>query len=130
MKNDDKDLPERTYQYGRRIIALYNALPDTKLAQTLGMQLLRSGTSVGANYNEADFGRSKAEFIAKMGDCLKELAESNFWLRNIQDSKLVNPLRIQPLRNETEELIRIFITIIKRAKTNKDDNSRSSDKSE
>jgi four helix bundle protein len=116
MKNDDKDLPERTYQYGRRVIALFDALPNTKPAQTLGMQLLRAGTSVGANYSEADFGRSKAEFIAKMGDCLKELGESRFWLRNIYDSALIKPARIQPLRDETEELIRIFITIIRRAK--------------
>jgi len=122
MKNDDKDLPDRTYQYGRRIIALYNALPNTKLAQTLGVQVLRSGTSVGANYCEADFSRSKAEFVAKMGDCLKELAESNFWLRNIQDSALLKPALIQPLRDETTELIRIFVTIIKKAKNNNNDN--------
>ncbi|AWI08256.1 hypothetical protein CKA38_02345 [Ereboglobus luteus] len=119
MNKNDKDLPERTYQYGRRIIALFEALPEGKVAQVLGMQVLRSGTSVGANYSEADFGRTKPEFIAKMGDCLRELAESNFWLRNIQDSKLVKSARIQPLRDETEELIRIFITIIKKTKNDK-----------
>lgn len=116
MQNGDKDLPERTYQYGRRIIALYEALPDTKLAQTLGLQLLRSGTSVGANYREADRARSKAEFIAKMGDSLKELDESSLWLRHISDSELVEPARLLPLRQETDELIRIFVTIIKHAK--------------
>jgi four helix bundle protein len=111
-----KDLPERTYQYGRRIIALFEALPQSKLAQTLGMQVLRSGTSVGANYVEADRARSTAEFIAKMGDSLKELGESSLWLRHIHDSKLVKPQRLVSLRQETDELIRIFVTIIKRAK--------------
>ena len=124
MNNGNKDLPERTYKYGRRVIALFDALPNTKVANVLGMQLLRSGTSVGANYSEADFGRTKPEFIAKMGDCLRELGESNFWLRNIQDSKFVEPSRIQPLRDETEELIRIFITIIKRAKASKDTDTK------
>jgi four helix bundle protein len=116
MQNGEKDLPERTYQYGRRVIALFEALPQTKLAQTLGSQLLRSGTSVGANYREADRARSKAEFIAKMGDSLKELDESSLWLRHIADSGLLPADRLQLLRAETDELIRIFVTIIKRAK--------------
>lgn len=116
MKNDGKDLPERTYQYGRRIVGVFEALPETKLAHTLGLQLLRSGTSVGANYREADRARSKPEFIAKMGDSLKELDESSFWLRHIADSRLVAAERLQPLRDETDELIRIFVTIIKNAK--------------
>jgi len=80
------------------------------------MQVLRSGTSVGANYVEADRARSMAEFIAKMGDSLKELGESSLWLRHIHDSKLVKPQRLASLRQETDELIRIFVTIIKNAK--------------
>lgn len=117
MQNRDKDLPERTYQYGgRRIIALYEALPETKLAQTLGLQLLRAGTSVGANYREADRARSKAEFIAKMGDSLKVLDESSLWLRHVADSELVSASRLDALRRQTDELIRIFVSIIKNAK--------------
>lgn len=116
MQNGEKDLPERTYQYGRRVIALFEALPETKVAQTLGSQLLRSGTSVGANYREADRARSKAEFIAKIGDCLKEIDESSLWLRHLADAAVVPSGRLQPLRNETDELIRIFVTIIKTAK--------------
>ncbi|PTX98619.1 four helix bundle protein [Opitutus sp. ER46] len=117
MQNEGKDLPERTYQYGRRVIHLFEALPQTKLAQTLGLQLLRAGTSVGANYREADRARSKAEFISKMGDSLKELDESSLWLRHIHDSQLVAPERLHPLRKETDELIRIFVTIIKHARS-------------
>lgn len=116
MQNDGKDLPERTYQYGRRIISLFEALPETKLAQILGQQLLRSGTSVGANYREANRARSKAEFVAKMGDSLKELDESSYWLRHVADSALVTPVRMHSLQQETDELIRIFVTIIKNAK--------------
>lgn len=116
MENKNKDLPERTYQYGRRIVVLFEALPETKLAQTLGLQLLRSGTSVGANYREADRARSKAEFIAKMGDSLKELDESSLWLRHLADAKIVPAARLDDLRREADELIRIFITIIKHAK--------------
>lgn len=77
---------------------------------------MRSATSVGANYREADRARSKAEFIAKLGDCLKELDESSLWLRHIADSNIVLPLRLDDIRTETEELIRIFVTIIKRSK--------------
>jgi hypothetical protein len=57
MRNDKKNLPERTYQYGHRAIALSDTLPNTKLAQPPGMHMLRAGTSLGANYSEADFGR-------------------------------------------------------------------------
>ena len=116
MENRGKDLPERTYQYGRRVIHLYESLPSTKLAQHIGFQLLRSATSVGANYREADRARSKPEFIAKLGDCLKELDESSLWLQHIHDSELVIPDRLKEIRQETDELIRIFVTIIKRSK--------------
>jgi four helix bundle protein len=117
MQNGDKDLPERTYQYGRRIVALFEALPETRISSVFGNQLLRSGTSVGANYCEANRARSKAEFIAKMGESLRELDESSLWLRHIEDSRLVSKQRLGPLRTETDELIRIFVAIIKRAKS-------------
>jgi four helix bundle protein len=80
------------------------------------MQLLRSAPSVGANYREADRSRSKAEFIAKMGDCLKELDERSFWLRHIAESAIVPSCRLDALRVETDELFRIFVTIVKRAR--------------
>ena len=116
MQNDGNDLPERTYQYGRRVVRLFEALPNHKLAQHFGFQLLRSATSVGANYREAYRARSKPEFIAKLGDCLKELDESSLWLRHIQDSELIPPSRLLEIRKETDELIRIFVASIKTAK--------------
>jgi four helix bundle protein len=75
MQNE-KDLKEHTKRFALQVIRRYAALPKSTLAQVLGKQVLRSGTSVGANYREAARSRSKAEFIAKMGDCLKELDES------------------------------------------------------
>ena len=77
MMKEDKDLRPRTKMFARRIIRLYVALPKTQpAAQVLGKQMLRSGTSVGTNYREADRARSKAEFISKIGDCLKEADET------------------------------------------------------
>jgi type I restriction enzyme R subunit len=77
---EENDLKDRTTQFALRIIRLFGSLPKSTEAQILGKQLLRSGTSVGANYREAHRGRSKAEFIAKCGDSLRELEESAYWL--------------------------------------------------
>ena len=77
---DDHNLRERTKEFALRIIRLFSALPKTVEARVLGKQLLRSGTSVGANYREAYRARSKSEFIAKCGDSLRELEESAYWL--------------------------------------------------
>ena len=80
MRNSEKDLAARTKSFARRIIRLYVALPKGTVAQVLGKQALRSGTSVGANHREASRARSKAEFISKVGDCLKEADETAYWL--------------------------------------------------
>lgn len=118
MKNDQQpDLIERTRAYALRVIKLYSALPSAVPAQVLGKQLLRSGTSVGANYREAHRARSKAEFIAKMGDCLKELDESVYWLDLLSAAELVPSTRLSALIDETNQLTAIFVTIIKRTKS-------------
>ena len=111
-----RDLRERTMDFARRVVRLFVALPKSTLAQTLGKQVLRSGTSVGANYREADAGRSKAEFTAKMGDCLKELSETDYWLELMAAEEILPPDRLAPLMQETRELIAIFTTIINKAK--------------
>ena len=74
------NLKERTKRFALRIIRLFSSLPKTTKAQVLGKQLLRSGTSIGANYREAYRARSKSEFVAKCGDSLRELEESAYWL--------------------------------------------------
>ena len=75
-----KDLQIRTKEFALRVIRLYCALAKSTEARVLGKQVLRSGTSVGANYREANRARSKPEFIAKIEDCLKELDETAYWL--------------------------------------------------
>lgn len=117
MQNRKVDLGDRTKLYARRIIRLVSALPKSVVAQVLGKQVLRSGTSVGANYREASRARSKAEFIAKMGDCLKELGESEYWLDLLSEETVVPPAKLASLLDETRKLIAIFVTSIKTARS-------------
>jgi four helix bundle protein len=112
----DRDLAQRTKDFALRIIKMYSGLPLETAAQVLGKQVLRSGTAVGANYREANRGRSKAEFVAKMGDCLKELDETAYWLELLVEAAIVAPPRLSALLDETSQLIAIFVTIINRAK--------------
>ena len=116
MQNEEKDLAVRTKSFARRIIRLYVALPREPVAQVLGKQALRAGTSIGANYREADRARSKAEFVSKIGDCLKEADETLYWLELLSDEKIVATSRLAPLIQEANELVSILVTISKRAR--------------
>ncbi|MEI7732286.1 MAG: four helix bundle protein [Verrucomicrobiota bacterium] len=118
MQKEETDLRERTKEFALRIIRMYSALPKTTEGQVLGKQVLRSGTSVGANYREAFRGRSKPEFVAKCGDCLRELEETAYWFELLVDSGIVVPDKLASLRAECDELTAIFVTIIKRSKEN------------
>ena len=86
--------------------------------QVIGRQMIRSGTSVGANYREAYRARSKAEFIAKVGECLKEIEETGYWLELLVDSGIVSEERLASLTNECSELTAIFVASIRTAKSN------------
>jgi four helix bundle protein len=117
MMNDEKDLRTRTKMFARRIIRLYCALPKTNTAaQILGRQALRAGTSIGANCREAQRARSKAEFISKIGDCLKEADETLYWLELLLEENFISARRLQPLTKENDELLAILTTISKTAK--------------
>ena len=117
MKDDEKnDLVERTTMFGLRIVKMFVALPKSEEARVLGKQVLRSGTSVGANYREAQRARSTAEFIAKIGDCLKELDETSYWLELLVRSEIVAAPKLASLRDESDQLLAIFTTISKNAK--------------
>ena len=117
MMNEDKDLGPRTKMFARRIIKPYAALPKTDtVAQVLGKQMLRSGTSVGANHREAHRARSKAEFVSKIGDCLKEADETLYWLELLMEESIVPAKRLQPLANEANELVAILTTISKHSR--------------
>jgi len=111
------DLKQRTKLFALQVIRMYTELPkrDT-VASILGKQVVRSGTSVGANYREASRGRSKAEFIAKIGDCLREIKETEYWLELLVESKLVPETKMDCIMDETRQLIAIFTTIDKKAK--------------
>lgn len=91
-------------------------MPKTTEAPVLGKQLRRSETSVGANYLKAYRGRSKAEFITKCGDSLRELEESAYWLELLANGAIEPAAKLQPLRAERDELNAIFVTIVKRAR--------------
>src|ERR1044072_6932601 len=117
MSDKPQDLKPRTKAFALRIIHLHSKLPkNDTVAQVLGKQVLRSGTSVGANYREASRGRSKAEFISKIGDCLKEIEEIEYWLELLVDSGCVQAVKMAELLDETRQLIAIFTTIDKHPK--------------
>jgi len=112
------DLADRTKRFALQVIRLFSILPKRTEAQVLGEQVLRSGTSVGANYREAYRGRSKAEFIAKCGDSLRELEETRYWLDLLVEAHLLPPEKLTNVRQECAELIAIFVTILRRSKEN------------
>src|SRR5437660_11516072 len=95
------------------------SLPRTTAAQVRGKQIRRSATSIGANYREASRGRSKPEFIAKVGDCLREAEETGYWLELLEDSRALSPSQSAPLLDECRQLIAMLVTISKRARENK-----------
>ena len=111
-----RDLSERTKAFALRIIRLYVSLPKTPLAQVIGHQLLKAGTSVGAHYREASRGRSSAEFTAKMNGGLMELDESSYWLELLAGAEIIALNRLAPLQQEASELTAIFIACINNAK--------------
>ena len=110
MNSLDKvaELRRRTKSFAIRIVNLFRSLPRSPDAQTLGKQLLRSGTSVGANYRAVCRARSQAEFIARMGIVVEEADESVFWLELLGETGVISPTRTQDLLKEANELVRIF----------------------
>jgi four helix bundle protein len=115
------DIRKRTKAFALRIVRMFCSLNKGATAQILGKQVLRSGTSVGANYREAYRARSKAEFTAKMGDCLKEQEETAYWLELLVESGTVTAAKLASLQQEGHELIAIFVTILKNSRNRPDD---------
>ncbi len=107
------DLRLRTKLFAIDVIRACRGLPRSNEAGVLGRQLIRSGTSVGANYREAFRARSRAEFIAKMGDCLRELEETGYWLELLVDTEIVPSAPLAAVRQETNELTAIFVAVLK-----------------
>ena len=111
-----QDMRKRTKDFALRIVRLYAALLKNAIAQVLGKQILRSGTSVGAQYREACRAKSNADFISKIEGALQELDETLYWLEMIAESGVVAASRLDSLRKEAEELIAMFVTIVKGVK--------------
>jgi four helix bundle protein len=116
MNAEPEGLRPRTKRYGLSVIALFIRLPGSRWAQVIGGQFLRSATSVGAHYREACRARSDAEFVSKIETALQELDETAYWLELLTESKTYTQQDAVDLLGETNELISIFVTIVKRRK--------------
>ena len=116
MSDFAEELKLRTKQFGLRVLKLVDALPKTRSALHVGSQLMRSATSVGANYRAACRGRSKAEFVAKLGIVEEECDESLFWLEVLADHKLMRPALLTSLQKEGGEILAIVVASIKTAR--------------
>lgn len=114
------ELRDRTKAFALRIVKMFSSLPKNAVAQVLGKQVLRSGTSVGANFREAFRARSNAEFVAKLGDCLKELDETAYWLELLAETGIVKPERLHGLLDEASQLIAILTTIAKKVRAHRE----------
>jgi four helix bundle protein len=114
MKNDD--FRNRTKTFALRIIKMYCRLPKSTEAQVLGKQVLRSGTSVAANYREASRARSDAELVSKLGVVEQELDETLLWLELLVESGIVREAKMASLHQEAEELLCMTVAAIKKAK--------------
>lgn len=109
---------KRTFEFGICCVRLVEALPKTMTAQTIGKQLLRAGTSVGANYRAAVRGRSRADFVSRMAIVEEECDESLHWIDVLVELGLVSQKRVEELRREADEIIAIAVSSIKTARKN------------
>jgi len=114
-----EDLKKRTKEYALRIIKLVKTLPNTVEGRVIGNQLIRSGTSVGANYRAVCRARSRAEFISKLGIVIEEADESAFWLEIIIETNIIKERRIDLLLQETNEIVAIMVSSKNSALKNK-----------
>jgi four helix bundle protein len=116
------ELRKRTKNYASLIVRLFVALPKQQPeAQVIGRQLLRSGTSVAANFREASRARTSSEFISKLEICIQEADETDLWLELLRDDCGIQAEKVKDLLVETNELISIFVTMVKRTKDHREE---------
>ena len=115
---DKFDLERRTKTFAVNVIRFVEELPKSKTADVLGYQVLKSGTSIGANYREANRAQSRADFIAKVAIAEKEAAETQYWLELFEEVKPGVSPALQILLKESGELLAIFISIGRTTKAN------------
>ena len=123
------DIEERTFQFALRILKLVKALPKDAAAQAIARQIIRSGTGIGGNVEEAQGSQTRKAFARKMNIARGESLETRYWLRLIAESKMFPRERIALLVQEADELVRIITTIVKntRSNTSKNEKRRKSD---
>lgn len=117
MKNNP--IEEKSFSFAVRIIKLYKHLTENKKEYVLSKQLLRSGTSIGANVSEAERGQSKADFVSKMSIALKEANETDYWLRLLYAGEYLSQAEFESMSRDVNELISILVSICKTANKNK-----------
>jgi len=118
MDNGQKDILERTFNLAASTITVIRTLRGDTATQILFKQLIRSSTSVGANLEEAQDSHSKKEFIQKTSIALKEVRETNYWIRLLKRTEQIKNIRVDHLENESLEILKILTTIVKRSKQN------------
>ncbi len=117
-KSSNKDIKERGFSFACRIVKLYQFLAKRKSGvEVLGRQVLRSGTSIGANLEEATAAQSKADFISKCNIALEEARETYYWLRLLIKTEVVPANKLSELSNESNELVAILTTIVKKSRS-------------
>jgi four helix bundle protein len=116
MSENKNDLRERTTDFALRIVHLYQSLPKSTEAQVLGKQVLRSGTSVGAQFRESQRAKSDADFVNKLESVLQEADETAFWLELLVRAEIMPAQRLEALQKETDEIIAILVTIVTKVK--------------
>ena len=114
---DPEEFKARTKQVGLRVIKLINALPSSKAANVIGNQLLRSGTSVGANYRSACRARSKPDFISKASIAIEEADESLYWIEMLVEAEIMSENKLASLKKEIDEIVAILTASVKTART-------------
>ena len=115
IENSDNPIVDLTYQFGVRIVKFYKYL-TTKQVYVLSKQLLRCGTGIGANVHESIHAQSKADFISKMNIALKEADETDYWLRLLRDSDVINEQEFVSLQKDVKQIIGTLVKIIKTSK--------------
>jgi four helix bundle protein len=115
---DVEELKKRTKKFGLNTIKLVESLPSTQAGRVIGNQLLRSALSAGANYRAACRGRSKADFISKVGITIEEADESQHWLEMLAEAGIVSPDKLKPLMQEANEIVAILTASAKTAREN------------
>ena len=117
MSDKQQDISERAFEFAVRVVELCRVLDEKPgVSRTLANQLLRSGTSVGANLEESKGGQSRADFLSKVSISLKEARETYYWLRLLNAADILSERQLAPLLDEANQIVAILTTIVKKTK--------------